>query len=357
MKQAILLFISATLSTFAFGQRQAIRAPHNITPTTAARSMAVGDTLSLTNISPSDTLTLYNYGAGHGYVAGTNTYGDAGFAESYTINGNDSSLTVIGVMSRFGGHVSPVSTQSVSFTVWGITSQVAVTGSLAYDYFPINGQDTVVVPVNHLGVGGADTMKAFFFPHPTDTIQGAFFIGYTTNYNFTTLTDTFGLYSSVNGARTAPWYTVNVIEGEFDTTSDTIVHVQNATLWSDNTWHENYTQNDSLKNDLAIFPIVTIGQPTGINSVTRNNLTFFGNYPNPANDYTNVKYSLAKNADVTLQLMDMQGRVINTTFLKAQSTGEHIINLPTNNLAPGNYLYSIITSSGDAIASKMSVIR
>lgn len=354
------MFIAASLSTLAFGQRQATTLQHSHATT---RTTAFGDTRTLTNINASDSLTVYTYGQDSGYVTGTNAFGDLGFAERYDINGtttSDSSVVVIGVMAQFGGHVSPTSTQSINFKIWGLSNKVAVTSSLAYNNFPMNGLDTLTVLTPYLGMGPTvDTMKSYFFPRRTDTIQGSFFVGYNMSYSFSSITDTFGLYSTLNGARTAPWYQVtpHVSTGSADTVYDTVINVQNATLWSDNIWHENYTQNDSIKNNLAIFPIVIIGHPTGISSVTKNSLTFFGNYPNPASDYTNVKFSLARNADVTIKLMDLLGRTLNTVSLKAQGVGEHLVTLPTTNLAAGNYIYSIITSTGDAIASQLSVVK
>ena len=359
MEQTIVLLLSATLNLFGFGQRHAVRSQHTINPI-AAKTTAVGDTLSLTNINASDTLTIYSYGADSGYVTGPNVYGDRGFAERYDINGHDSSVKIIGVMSHFGGRVSASSTQTVNFKIWGLGPQIAITASLAYNNFPLTGLDTVTVPVTQLGIGTTvDTVKSFFFTRPTDTIQGAFFVGYDMNYSFSTMTDTFGLYSTKNGARTGPWYEIKTNIDDFtnDTTYDTVINVQNATLWSDNSWHENFTQNDSIKNNLAIYPIVIIGQPTGINSITRNNLTFFGNYPNPANGHTNIRFSLSKNADVTVTVMDMQGRTIKSQQYKAQGIGEHIVDLSTAELISGTYIYSIITSNGDAIASQMSVIK
>lgn len=359
MEQTLVLFFTAALNIFGFGSRHATQSQHIINPN-AAKTTAAGDTLALTNINASDTLTIYSYGIDSGYVTGPNVYGDRGFAERYEINGSDSSVKIIGVMSQFGGHVNAASTQTINFKIWGLSSQIAVTSSLAYNSFPLGGLDTLTVPVTQLGIGTTvDTVKSFLFPRPTDTIQGAFFVGYDMTYNFSTLIDTFGLYSTQDGARTAPWYNIitNIDDFTNDTTYDTVIIVQNATLWSDNVWHENYTQNDSIKNNLAIYPIVIIGQPTGINGVTRNNLTFFGNYPNPATSQTNIKFSLSKNADVTLKLTDMQGHIINTIQLNAQGIGEHVINLSTSELATGNYFYSIITSGGDAIASQLSVIR
>ncbi len=358
MKHAILFILSASLSTFAFAQRHAARTQHNILPV-AAKTTAVGDTVWLSNISSGDTLTMYSYPAG-GYVTGPNSYSDMGFAERYTVDSG--SVAVVGVITHFGGTVNPASTHSVNLKVWSHSIPVPVTGSLAYRDFPSAGLDTVTVPVTQLGIGPVtDTVKSFFFARPADTLQAAFFVGYDIAYNYPTLNgDTIGLYSTVDGNRSGNPYDIvmNVGTGENnDTTYDTLINVQNATLWSDNVWHDNFTQNDTLYNNLAIYPIVVLGKATGIGSITRNSLIFFGNFPNPANDVTNIKYSLKKQTDVTIIVTDMQGRTLYKQSLAGQASGEHLVPLSVSRLSPGNYVYSIITSGGDAVAGRLTVAR
>ena len=370
MKKAILFLLTASLSTGSFAQHKANHyinhiQPHNDngTRTVAAKTTAVGDTVTLRNIAASDTLVIYSLATStdSGYVTGTNAYGDMGFAEKYDFNGNDSSMRIIGVMAQFAGKINAASTKSVNFKVWDVSSQVAITGSLAYDGFPHNSFDTLTVPVTQLGIGPvSDTMKTFFFANSTDTLNGAFYIGYDMSYNYATLLgDTLGLASSKDGHRTDPLYKViiNVSDLTGDTTRDTVIYVQNATQWSDNTWHENYTDNDSIFNNLAIYPIVIIGQPTGVKNVTRNNLSFYGNFPNPAVNSTNIQFSLSKNADVSIQVMDMKAHVLRTLLLKSQNAGQHIVPLETDMLPSGNYIYLIRTSDNDGVAGQMTVIR
>ena len=188
------------------------------------------------------------------------------------------------------------------------------------------------------------------------------------NYNFATLAgDTIGLACSVNGDRTSTVYTITSytdsivnMEGTADsaiTVTDTVINVQNATQWSDGVWHDNYTDNDSLYNDLAIYPIVVVGNPTGVNGVKKNNLTLFGNYPNPAANTTNIRCSLRQHADVTITVMDMSGRTLSTLNNANLGTGEHIIPMNTSSLPAGDYVYLLHTSGGDGIAGKMTIVK
>ena len=335
------------------------------------RTTAAGDTVALTNIPAADTPLVMYAIPGGGYLTGTDSFGDQGFAERYDIDvaADDSSLVIIGVVAEFHGVVNPLSARTVSFNAWSVGVPSAISATYGYSGFPGTSLDSVVVPFTQLGIGAAaDTIKAYLFPVATGTIQNSFFVGYTMIYSATALAgDTIGLACSANGDRTSSLYSIaTYVDSVFDTVTsayvadtvyDTTINVQNATQWSDGAWHDNYTDNDSLKNDLAIYPIVVIGGPTGIKGITKNNFTFFGCFPDPAVNSTNISFSLLKNADVTIQLADMAGHCIRTMKETGLATGEHIMPVSTSELASGNYLCIIRTSGGDGIATKITVVK
>ncbi len=367
MKKTFLLLFTAYLTTSCFAQR--IVTTHETPVTSAhsgsnARTTGVGSTETLTNIAPFDPLVVISYtGTSHGYVAGTNSFNDKAFAERYFFNGHDSSLKVIGVMAQFGGKVTTTSTNAVNFKVWDITVPKRVSGTIVYEGYPNNTVNSLAVPFTQLGIGpttATDTMKSFTFASPSVALNGAFFIGYDMSYAFTSLSgDTIGLASTQNGHRSISLYNLAYTIGDDgDTTHvDTIMHVQNATQWADNYWHENYTENDSIFNDLAIFPIVLIGGPTGVNSVTKNDLSLFTNYPNPASTSTNIQFAVATATTVTINLLDMSGKLVNNISNQQYSAGTHTLSVATDQLPAGNYIYTIKTAAGDALAGQLSVAR
>ncbi len=367
MKKLFLLYIAVSLCSVSFAKNRTkttacpvASCTENTWSSVGARTTAVGDTSFLTNIPSGDTLTIYKYDSGYGYVTGPNSNGDIGFAERYDINGADSSVTVLGVMAQFSGKVNPLSSKSVNFMVWDITAPTAIDSSLGYSGFPRSGLDTVNVPVTRLGIGTTkDTLKAFLFP-TAHLFNVSFFAGYTVSYDYTNLNgDTLGLASSKNGSSIKPHLTIITVPpvDSGANTYDTLMNVQNATMWSDFSWHDNYTDNDSLYNNLAIFPIVAIGAPTSVAAITRNNLSLYGNYPNPACNETNIKFAVSQSAAVTIQITDMTGKVLDEVSDQSKSTGVHIMTVNTSQLAAGNYLYIIHTSTGDAIAGKMTIAR
>jgi len=363
MKKLFFCIAIASSSTMVFAQRIAEKHEVKIQPATPslsaykgynspfAKTTGDGDTLALSNISATDTLTYYSVAPDSGYITGTNAFGDMGFAELYDINGADSNVQVIGVVSTFGGTVNPASTKTVNFKVWDQGAQTMLTPTIFLSGLPQNVLDSVQIPLTQLGISPSyDTTKAFFFANPTAAISNSFFVGYNINYSYAALNgDTIALLCTINGERTSPLYNVSG--------TDTIINVQNATQYSDNSWNDNATANFFLYDNLAIYPIVVIHYATDVKAVTNRGLSFYGNYPNPASDNTNIQFSLSNNADVTIQLIDLGGHVINTIQQNNLTSGTHVVPVSTSGLAAGNYIYTLHSSNGGAIASMLSIVR
>lgn len=363
MRKIILLGCVTMLSVSGFSQK--VMHGHGIkqsVPATAARTTGAGDTLVLTNIAPANTTrVLYTHAApGSGYTSGMNSFNDKGFAERYYFSAADSSVRIIGVLAQFGGTVTAGSTKTVTLRAWSQGSPTMITARHYYQGFPGKLIDSIVVPVTQLGIGpSADTLKQFMFATPSAALSDPFFVGFTSNYNYTTLAgDTVALAVTTDGSRTAADTTLRYNRGTAgDTVSvDTLHSVQNATLWTDNIWRDNYSQNDSLYNNLAIFPIVIIGNPTGV-GVTRNGLTLSGAWPNPANTSVSIGFATDRIADVEVSLIDMSGRIVYTENRKYLNAGAHTVQIATANLPSGAYTYLVRTASGTGIAGRLLIAQ
>ncbi len=363
MKYFILLTAFAIVTTSsAWGQRT----KHGHIPTntrgtaTAAKPTATGDTTTLTNIAITDTTRLlYTHPApAGGYATGTNSYNDKGFAEKYRFGTN--AIKVIGFATQFSGAVNPASTKSVMLKVWNQGSESMITARNYYQGFPSTVTDSLSVPVTQLGIGTTkDTIKRFMLAAPSAFRTGNFFVGYTFNYNFAELNgDTVALSTSADGNRSSTDYTLRYNTSGSDTISiDTIINVQNATLWSDNIWHDNYTDNDSLYNNLAIFPIVILGDPTGVEGVTHRQLTLFGIYPNPTSASCNLRFSLASDVSVCIAVTDIAGQIVLPSITTTLSAGMQIVPMNTYTLPSGDYIYTVSTTAGDRIGGKFTIIK
>ena len=358
MRKLLLLTIGAGLSISSYAQSAAtltniIQTPQPAVSKAVQRTTAVfHDSLVLTNLHTTDSLKLY-YASSHtdsGFFAGTNGYGFTAFAERYDFNGADSSIEILGVLSLFGGTVNPASTKTLTFRAWNV-GPVATSSrpTLSFSGFPGTQLDSVNVGITHLGITDTSvSYTAHYFTTPTAYLTTSFFVGYSINYNFSALAgDTIGLYTSKIGQRTSN--IINISGG--DTTVNDVNVTFDTSFWYDNGY------NLKTNNNYLIFPIVNTKSSLGFKGVTRNDFTFFGNYPNPAVNSTNIKFSLAKSTDVTIVITDMSGRTINTITQSDLGIGEHIIPVETNNMAPGNYIYAIHTAAGDGIASTMTVVK
>ncbi|GBE29218.1 hypothetical protein BMS3Bbin04_00230 [bacterium BMS3Bbin04] len=60
-------------------------------------------------------------------------------------------------------------------------------------------------------------------------------------------------------------------------------------------------------------------------------------YPNPFNSTTNVRYSLSKPGEVSLDIYDLLGRHVVSLFTGRQSQGTHEVMFDASDLASGSY--------------------
>ncbi|MBL7882545.1 MAG: T9SS type A sorting domain-containing protein, partial [Bacteroidia bacterium] len=64
------------------------------------------------------------------------------------------------------------------------------------------------------------------------------------------------------------------------------------------------------------------------------------NYPNPADNITQIDYRLAQSADVSIIVYDVTGRTIKTVVAQSVQAGKHTVSLnDMSNYADGAYFY------------------
>ncbi|HBX66970.1 MAG TPA: hypothetical protein DEG32_12755, partial [Balneolaceae bacterium] len=80
------------------------------------------------------------------------------------------------------------------------------------------------------------------------------------------------------------------------------------------------------------------------------------NYPNPFNPTTTISFSLAKTAEVKLQVFDVKGSLIKTILNEQKSAGDYSVQFDASNLSSGTYLYKLETPNG-VQTKKMTLIK
>lgn len=81
-----------------------------------------------------------------------------------------------------------------------------------------------------------------------------------------------------------------------------------------------------------------------------------GNYPNPFNPVTTIRYSLGEAGLVTLSVFDLNGRLVSELVNAEQSAGEHEVEFSGAALPSGIYFYTL-TSGSFSVSSKMVLMK
>lgn len=88
---------------------------------------------------------------------------------------------------------------------------------------------------------------------------------------------------------------------------------------------------------------ITITDPANNVSEATPNLTGLKNWPNPANDNTQISFSLEQSEKVQVEVRSLLGAVVYTKAINAKR-GDNTLAIETNLLSEGVYLYSVKTS-------------
>ncbi len=100
--------------------------------------------------------------------------------------------------------------------------------------------------------------------------------------------------------------------------------------------------NFSQFNNFSLFNKLSQG-------VVKNEYDLSQNYPNPFNPSTQISYSLAQDAFVTLKVYDMLGNEVAELVNSGQTAGVHNINFDASELSSGIYIYRVIAMNGERI--------
>jgi len=296
-----------------------------------------------------------------GYLYGTNAVGDKGFASLYRYGSIDNSTpadttyNIIGFISRWSGTITASSTKQVNIKVWNrSTTKTPITGhpGLFIYGLPNSAVKSQSYAINTLTPG---TNSMTFFTTPLTGVNYDVYVGYDINYTFSALAgDTIGL--STTQSTTSGSNTGTIESG----TGDTLVSAQLALQTASNSWISPVFHRGNTNRNIIIFPIIQLDcptcGPTSVKNISNKDLTFNSHYPNPAQDAFNVKFATSENATVTAELYDVTGKMI-SRIVKENVNGTETITFNTESLPNGNYIYTLTTSNGGAIAAQITVAK
>jgi hypothetical protein len=113
-----------------------------------------------------------------------------------------------------------------------------------------------------------------------------------------------------------------------------------------------FKHNSHDDNLISIDEILVMG--TDPNSVEDNsNIVNFGLYPNPANEIVNVNYDLAVASEVTVRILDVNGREV---FVQNEGTVQNgRVAVNTSNLAAGMYMVQLV--AGNTVTTERLIVE
>ena len=92
---------------------------------------------------------------------------------------------------------------------------------------------------------------------------------------------------------------------------------------------------------------------TGFNEVTLNDVINVA--PNPANEMTNFNIILRNNKEISIQIFDITGKMVDNISRSNYSKGVHSISYNTSMLTNGIYIYQVLT--GNEINSGKLIVK
>lgn len=92
-------------------------------------------------------------------------------------------------------------------------------------------------------------------------------------------------------------------------------------------------------------------------NVALNEFALLGNYPNPFNPSTTIKFTMPNVSDVTLEVFDILGRMVATQNLGVRQTGVQEVSFNASSLASGVYTYRLRTPANQMVVGRMMLLK
>ncbi len=278
------------------------------------------DTMIPGSLSAAGCDTPFLYTSASGFVCGTNEYGDYEKAQLYDFTGNGN---IVAVLVAFAAKID-IDGGNVIGTAY--TSNAGVPD--------VSLGTTPAVTVSNCDTSGLLTV--FMFTSPV-AVSDNFFVGFDVQALYAT-GDSIGAYITKDGCFSG---TQRAYE-----------------QWSDGTWYpfnDGTNQTWQLDADMFVFPVVNV-LGAGVNHISKNELSLFGNYPNPADASTSIQYSLNEASDVSIHIYDASARLIKSVSLGNHAPGVYNHEMNVSDLSEASYFYSINTNNA-TLFSQMIINR
>lgn len=118
--------------------------------------------------------------------------------------------------------------------------------------------------------------------------------------------------------------------------------------------------NNSTSGDFPIPPVFmqlkAHQEPVGIRETRAGALAYLSVYPNPATNLSSVSYALTKTQEVSIQLIDLNGKVLKTLVKQQEAPGAHSHILDLQGIAPGIYFVKL-SGNNEKLSQKIITVQ
>jgi len=120
--------------------------------------------------------------------------------------------------------------------------------------------------------------------------------------------------------------------------------------------------NDAGGGDYVVADAIRFRQTTPavvstpLKSALPESLRLHQNFPNPFNPVTSISFDLAAAGNVTIEIYDMTGRLLETVYSGVLPAGNHAVQFDASGYASGSYVYSLRTQDV-RLTRRMTLIK
>ena len=154
-------------------------------------------------------------------------------------------------------------------------------------------------------------------------------------------------------AENAEWMTVGVVDGAGTTAAAHNYSFTDNSVSVGGYVYQLSTVDVEGNRQIAGHVTVNVVQTT---APVAGEFELIGNYPNPFNPSTMIRFNLGEATDVTLSVFDVQGREVATLMSGTVSAGEHEVAFDGAGLASGVY-FARLTSGVQSDMMKMILMK
>ena len=100
--------------------------------------------------------------------------------------------------------------------------------------------------------------------------------------------------------------------------------------------------------------LIPLSNVTGVDDVE--SISNAGLFPNPTNDNTTMFFDLSEDENINLEVVNTMGQRVVVKSFGEMLSGNHRVEIPASQLAPGFYFVNLRTNAG-VVSTKMQVLR